>query len=183
MSENITDLLKEWAQGSQTALNSLLPIVYEQLRHIAINRLKQEKAQHTLQPTALVNEAYLRLIDCQQVDWQNRTQFFALAARLMRNILVDHARNQMAAKRGGKETLLLISELPDIAIPQDLDIVTLNEALITLEAFDPQQSRIIELRYFAGLTIEETAMILNLSPSTVKREWNMARAWLLRELS
>lgn len=183
MTTDVTELLKAWGQGNQQALSQLMPLVYDQLRYLAINRLKQERNEHTLQPTALVNEVYLRLINWKEIDWQNRAQFFAVSAQLMRNILVDYARHQLAAKRGGEYSRLYISELPDIIAEQPLDLLQLNDALIALEAIDPQQHKIVELRYFAGLTIEETALVLKLSPTTVKREWNMARAWLLRDLT
>lgn len=183
MVTNVTKLLKDWGRGDQEALNQLMPLVYDQLRYLAINRLKQERSDHTLQPTALVNEVYLRLVDWQDVDWKNRAQFFAVAAQLMRNILVDYVRNQLAAKRGGERTKLYISDLPEIVAQQPIDLLALNEALIDLSVIDPQQHQIVELRYFAGLTIEETALVLELSPTTVKREWNIARAWLLRELT
>ncbi len=183
MSIGVTRLLKDWGQGDKEALNQLLPLVYNELRYLAINRLKQERPNHSLQPTALVNEVYLRLVDWKEVDWKNRAQFFAVAAQLMRNILVDYVRNQLAAKRGGERTKLYISDLPEIIAQQPLDLLALNEALISLSVIDPQQHKIVELRYFAGLTIEETALVLELSPTTVKREWNIARAWLLRELT
>ncbi|MBI4850281.1 MAG: sigma-70 family RNA polymerase sigma factor [Acidobacteria bacterium] len=183
MVTNVTTLLKDWGRGDQEALNQLMPLVYDQLRYLAINRLKQERSDHTLQPTALVNEVYLRLVDWQDVDWKNRAQFFAVAAQLMRNILVDYVRNQLAAKRGGERTKLYISDLPEIVAEQPIDLLALNEALIALSVIDPQQHQIVELRYFAGLTIEETSLVLELSATTVKREWNIARAWLLRELT
>lgn len=181
--EVVTQLLKAWGQGDQEALNQLMPLVYEQLRYLAINRLKQERNEHTLQPTALVNEVYLRLVNWKEIDWQNRGQFFAVAAQLMRNILVDYARHQLAAKRGGEHNKLYISEIPEMVAQQPLDVLALNEALTVLENIDPQQHKIVELRYFAGLTIEETAAVLKISPTTVKREWNIARAWLLRDLT
>jgi len=183
MSISVTKLLKDWGEGDQEALNQLLPLVYDQLRYLAINRLKQERQDHTLQPTALVNEVYLRLVEWKDVDWKNRAQFFAVSAQLMRNILVDYVRNQLAAKRGGERTRLYLSDLPEIVAEQQVDLLALHEALTSLSLIDPQQHKIVELRYFAGLTIEETALVLELSPTTVKREWNIARAWLLRELS
>lgn len=183
MNVNVTKLLKDWGQGDQEALNQLMSLVYDQLRYLAINRLKQERQDHTLQPTALVNEVYLRLVDWRDVDWKNRAQFFAVAAQLMRNILVDYVRNQLAAKRGGERTKLYISDVGEIVAQQSVDLLALNEALVDLSLIDPQQHTIVELRYFAGLTIEETALVLSLSPTTVKREWNIARAWLLRELT
>lgn len=183
MAKDVTKLLKDWGQGDKEALNQLMPVVYDQLRYLAINRLKKERPDHTLQPTALVNEVYLRLVDWKDVDWKNRAQFFAVAAQLMRNILVDYVRGQMALKRGGERTKLYISDLPEIVANEPVDLLALNEALITLSSIDPQQHTIVELRYFAGLSIEETALILDLSPTTIKREWNIARAWLLRELT
>lgn len=181
MSTNVTELLRAWGQGDQKALEQLFPLIYDQLRYLAINRFKKERKDHTLQPTALVNEVYLRLVDWQNVSWQNRAQFFAIAAQLMRNVLVDYARNQLAAKRGSGNKLY-IADLPEIVAERGVDLLALDEALTSLAAIDPEQHKIVELRYFAGLTIEETAEVLQMSPTTVKREWNMARAWLLKQL-
>ncbi|MEW6729923.1 MAG: sigma-70 family RNA polymerase sigma factor [Acidobacteriota bacterium] len=179
----VTKLLLDWNRGDQAALDKLMPIVYQELRRLAMLRLRQERPDHTLQATALVNELYLQLTDWKNIDWKNRAHFFGVAAQLMRNILVDHARNRLAAKRGGDRKRLLIENLDALSPRQDIDLIALDDALTRLAAIDSQQSRIIELRYFGGLTIEETAVILNLSPATVKREWNLARTWLLRELS
>jgi RNA polymerase sigma factor (TIGR02999 family) len=180
---NVTRLLLQWGHGDRQALDALTPLVYDELRRLAARYLRREREGHTLQSTALVHEAYLRLIDQRDVHWQNRNQFFALASELIRRILVDHARARMAAKRGGAQVQLELDEA--IAAPEekDLDLVALDDALQALASADPQQSRIVELRYFAGLTIEQTAEILNISPATVKRDWTVAKAWLKREMT
>jgi RNA polymerase sigma-70 factor (ECF subfamily) len=180
MSE-LTVLLSRWRDGDEHALEELLPFVYGELRQVADRYLRKEREGHTLQPTALVHEAFLRLIG-QNVTWQNRAHFFGVAAEMMRRILVDHARKRQAGKRGGGLELVRIEDGMDFAEHRDLDLVALDEALTQLATFDPQQSRIIELRFFAGLGIEETAEALGVSASTIKREWRVARAWLLREL-
>ena len=159
-----------------------MPLVYEELRHLEGKFLRRERVNHTLQPTALVNEAYLRLVDQQEVQWQNRAQFFGLAARLMRNILVDHARRHSAAKRGGEYFSLSLSRADRVS-KAPADLVALHETLERLTIHDPQESSIVELRFFGGLTIEETAEVLDISHATVERDWKMARAWLRRELS
>jgi RNA polymerase sigma factor (TIGR02999 family) len=182
LSQEVTGLLKAWRQGEPAALDELIPLVYGELRRIAAHYLRQERRGHTLQTSALVNEAFLRLVD-QTVDWRNRAQFFGIAARLMRQILVDHARHRDRAKRGGGQIQVALDEALDVAQTRDADLVALDEALTALAQFDPQQSRVVELRYFGGLTIAETAEVLGVSDSTVEREWNLARAWLLRELS
>jgi RNA polymerase sigma factor (TIGR02999 family) len=182
LSQEVTRLLIAWRQGEPAALDELIPLVYGELRRIAAHYLRQERRGHTLQTSALVNEAFLRLID-QTVDWRNRAQFFGIAARMMRQILVDHARHRGRAKRGGEQVRVALDEALDVAQTPDADLVALDEALTALAQFDPQQSRVVELRYFGGLTIAETAEVLGVSDSTVEREWNLARAWLLRELS
>ena len=182
LSQEVTRLLIAWRRGEPAALDELIPLVYDELRRIAAHYLRQERRGHTLQTSALVNEAFLRLID-QTVDWRNRAQFFGIAARLMRQILVDHARHRGRAKRGGEQVQVALDEALDVAQTRDADLVALDEALTALAQFDPQQSRVVELRYFGGLTIAETAEVLGVSDSTVEREWNLARAWLLRELS
>jgi RNA polymerase sigma factor (TIGR02999 family) len=180
---DITQLLVDWSKGDKLALDGLMPLVYDELHRIAGRYLRREREGHTLQTTALINEAYLRIVDQNRVNWQSRAHFFGVAAQMMRRILVDHARSHLYAKRGGGAQKLTLDEA--IATPQerDLDLVALDDALTTLAQVDPQQSRIIELRFFGGLTIEETAEVIGISPATVKRDWNMAKAWLYGELS
>ncbi len=178
----VTELLLRWREGDADALETLLPIVYAELRRIADNYLRREHSGHTLQPTALVNEAFLKLVKAQNLEWKNREQFFGIAANLMRQILVDHARRVTAGKRGGAVPDLLLDEALNIGVNSDADLLILDEALDKLAALDAFAARIIELRYFAGLTIEETAKVLETSPMTVKREWATARAWLYREI-
>jgi RNA polymerase sigma-70 factor (ECF subfamily) len=161
----------------------LLPIVYEELRRQAARYLRRERAGHTLQTTALIHEAYLRLVGQTNVQWQNRAQFFGIAAQLMRRILVDHARTKKRAKRGGSDIRVSLGDAMALSKGQDLDVVALDEALERLAEFDEQQSRIVELRFFSGLTVEETAEVLAISTATVKRDWSVARAWLHREIS
>jgi RNA polymerase sigma factor (TIGR02999 family) len=180
--EGVTDLLQAWGGGDKTALDQLVPIVYEELHRQAQRYLQRENPGHTLQTTALVHEAYLRLVDQRQAQWQNRAQFFGVAAQLMRRILVDYARRHQAAKRGGSAIQVPFEEGSVAAAESDVDVVALDDALTRLAVLDPQQARVVELRYFTGLGIEETAEALGISPATVKREWAMARAWLKREL-
>jgi len=181
--KDVTQLLVHWGKGDKQALDRLMPLVYDELHRMASRYLRRERQGHTLQTTALINEAYLRIVDQDRVNWQNRAHFFGVAAQMMRRILVDHARSHLYAKRGGGAQKLTLDEA--IATPQerDLDLVALDDALTTLAEIDPQQSRIIELRFFGGLTIEETAEVLSISPATVKRDWNMAKAWLYGEIS
>jgi RNA polymerase sigma factor (TIGR02999 family) len=160
----------------------MMPLVYEELRRLAHLYMGRERAGHTLQTTALVNEAYLRLIDQRRVEWQNRAHFIAIAARLMRQILVEHARGRQAVKRGGGQFVLSLSEADRIIPRGDVNLIALDEALRRLEAIDPQKSRVVELRYFGGLTIEEAAEALGISAATIKRDWTIARAWLRREI-
>jgi len=181
--QNVTQLLLGWSSGDKEALDKLVPLVYDELRRQAARYLRRERVGHTLQTTALINEAYLRLIDQKNVHWQNRAHFFGIAAQLMRRILVDHARTKKRAKRGGSDVRVSFSEATIKAKGQDLDIVALDEALERLTKIDEQQSRIVELRFFSGLTVEETAEVLSISPATVKRDWSMAKAWLHRELT
>jgi RNA polymerase sigma-70 factor, ECF subfamily len=178
--EEITRLLAESREGSRDALDQLLPLVYDELRGIASRYLRSERDDHTLQPTALVHEAYIRLVSQRDVDWQNRAQFLGVAAQLMRRLLVDHARSRKAEKRGAAETFVVLDEALDAvtANAHDVDVILLNDALDRLEELDAKQSRIVELRYFGGLNVEETAHVIGLSTATVKREWAMARAWL-----
>ena len=181
--QNVTQLLISWGSGDKAALDKLLPVVYDELRKQAARYLRRERAGHTLQTTALIHEAYLRLVDQKNVQWQNRAQFFGLAAQLMRRILVDHARTKKRAKRGGSDIRVSLTGAKVLAKSDDLDVVALDEALDRLAQIDEQQSRIVELRFFSGLTVEETAEVLSISPATVKRDWSMAKAWLHRELS
>jgi RNA polymerase sigma factor (TIGR02999 family) len=181
--EGITQLLTKWSNGDQSALDELMPLVYEELRRRASAYLRRERAGHTLQPTALVNEAYLKLVDQRSAHWQNRAQFYGIAAQLMRRILVDHARVKYAEKRGGADQQRLsITSAQGLTTKPNLDVLALNEALDELATLDPQQSRIVELKFFAGLSIEETAEIMGLGHATVERDWKMARAWLRRKL-
>jgi RNA polymerase sigma-70 factor, ECF subfamily len=178
---NVTQMLIAWGQGDEAARDELIPLVYEQLRRIARNRLRGERAGHSLETTALINEAYLRLVE-QQVDWQSRAHFFGIAARLMRHILVDKARARNRLKRGGDRqqiSITAVEEEPE----QAADLLSLHEALESLAKVDPQKSQIVELRFFGGLTIEETAEVLGISTPTVERGWRAARAWLQTELS
>jgi RNA polymerase sigma factor (TIGR02999 family) len=187
MKKGVTQLLVAWSNGDREALDKLLPLVYDQLRHLASSFLKRERQNHTLQATALVHEAYMRMIDLQDVTWQNRAHFFAIAARVMRRILVNYAYSHMASKRGGGNYKLTLDEELGLSVSpsqqQDLDIAELDEALNRLEAKDERKSRIVELRYFGGLSVEDTAEVLGISSRTVKREWKMARILLYRELA
>jgi RNA polymerase sigma factor (TIGR02999 family) len=179
---NVTALLGEWSRGNQTALNQLVPLVYAELRRVAARQLRKERADHTLQPTALVHEVYLRIVDQRQVDWQNRAHFFGVAARVMRRILVDHARRHGAGKRGDGVRCVSIDEAKDMAASNEMPILALDQALDRLESVDSDLARIVELRAFGGLTIEEAAHVLGVSPSTAKRDWRTAKSWLNREL-
>lgn len=181
-SQEVTVLLAKWGQGDREALDALTPLVYNELRKLAKSYLRRERVGHTLEGTALVHEAYLRLIDQREVEWRNRNHFFALAAELIRRILVDHARARIAAKRGGNNVKLSLDEAMTPIEEKDLDLLALNDALDALARADGQQSRIVELRYFAGLTIEETADVLQISTATVKRDWVMAKSFLKREM-
>ena len=182
-SHNVTELLRDWSRGDRAALDKLVPLVYDELRRQAARYMRRESAGNTLQTTAVVHEAYLRLVD-QNVHWQSRAHFFGVAAQMMRRILVDHARAQHAAKRGGASSRLPLEEAEEVSGEQPVaDVLALDEALSRLSELDPQQGRIVELRYFTGMGIEETAEVLGISPATVKREWSTARAWLRRELS
>lgn len=180
---DITTLLNDWKAGSAQALNELTPLVYKELRRLAQSYINRERPGHTLQGTALVHEAYVRLVDQRQVQWRDRNHFFALSAELIRRILVDHARAKMAGKRGGDQVKISLEEGMEPPVPEDVDLIALDDALQLLAQADPQQSRIVELRYFAGLKIEETADVLNISPATVKRDWVLAKAFLKREMT
>ena len=179
---DVTRLLVLWTGGNQQAMEDLLPLVYDELRKLARRYLQRERPGHTLQSTALVHEAYLRMIDQRDVSWQGRAHFFGIAAQMMRRILVDHARGRDAAKRGAGACKLTLDE--DLLAPaeRDINLVALDQALDTLSKLDSQQGRIVELRFFAGLSIEETAEVLKISPATVKRDWAMAKAFLSRQL-
>ncbi len=179
----VTELLLGWSEGDDAARERLMSLVYDELRRIAGAQLRGERRNHTLQATALVNEAYVRLVDQTRVQWRNRAHFFGIAAQLMRRILVDHARRQRAAKRGGGATMLAINEEIAAGPERDFDLVALDDALEQLQEFDPRAARLVELRFFGGLTIEETGEVLGLSPATIKREWSTARAWLYREIA
>ena len=181
--KDVTQLLIEWNCGRQGALDELLPLVYDELHRVAARCLQHERRSHTLQATALVHEAYLRLIDQTRVQWQNRAHFLGVAAQMIRRILVDYARAKQAAKRGGKAMRLLLDDAVGMPTRRDVDIVRLDDAMQDLGRIDPQQARIVELRFFTGLSNEETAEALSISPATVKRDWVVARAWLFRELS
>ena len=178
----VTQLLVAWGNGDKAALDRLMPLVHTELRRLARHYMSRERSGHTLQTSALVNEAYLRLVDQEGMRWENRAHFFGIAARLMRQILVEHARGRQAAKRGGGQYRLSLSKVDRIASAPDVNLLALDEALGRLETLDPQKSRVVELRYFGGLGIEETAEVIGISPATVKRDWGMARAWLRREL-
>ena len=182
MSENITQLLNQWSDGDERALDRLTPLVYEELRQQAARYLRRERPGHTMQTTALINEAYLRLIDAKEVRWQGRAHFFAIAANLMRRILVDHARQRNAAKRGGSPVHVTLDRIVATAKQSNIDVLAIDEALTKLAAIDRQQAQIVELRFFSGLSVEETAAALGISPRTVKRDWSVARAWLRREI-
>jgi RNA polymerase sigma factor (TIGR02999 family) len=182
-SSPVTQLLVRWRDGDREALEALMPLVYDELRRLAHHYLRQERNDHTLQSTALVHEAYLRLAGQNPPQWQNRAHFFGIAAHIMRQILVEYARGRSAAKRGGSACRLTLDEA--VALPQqmDVDVVQLDKALTGLAELDVQQSRIVELRFFAGLTIEDTSEVLGISPATVKRDWVTARAWLYRAMT
>src|SRR5688572_28874676 len=180
----VTRLLVDWSEGRREALERLVHLVYEDLRRVAAGYMKREAPGATLQPTALIHEAYVRLVGQRQVQWKNRAHFFGVAAAVMRRILVDQARARRADKRGGAwDRVTLIDEQIAGAAPDDLDILALHEALDRLAAFDPQQGRIVELRYYGGLTIEEAAEVIGISPATIVREWTLAKAWLRSALS
>jgi RNA polymerase sigma factor (TIGR02999 family) len=180
---NITQLLLAWNQGDQQALEQLTPLVYKELHRLAHAYLAGERRGHLLQTTALVNEAFVRLIDWRQVQWQNRAHFYGVAATLMRHILVEFARRQQAAKRGGEALRVSLSEATGAAVRHNPDLVLLDEALVRLEQLDARQARIVELRFFGGLSLEETAEVVEVSVSTVRRGWRMAQAWLYQQLS
>lgn len=179
----VTQLLLEWSEGNSQALAKLMPLVCDELRTLARRYLNREVRGHTLQPTALVNEVYLRLHGCKRVHWKNRAHFFGFAAQTMRRILVDHARGQKTSKRGEGNHALPLDEAFDLAVQQQTDLVALDEALKILAEMDPRQAQIVDLRFFVGLTVEECAVVLGVGTATIKREWQLARLWLFREIA
>jgi RNA polymerase sigma-70 factor, ECF subfamily len=181
--QDITQLLKDWSDGDREAPSQLMPLVYQELRRLADHYMSHERASHTLQPTALVNEAYLRLIDQTRVDWQNRAHFFGIAAQLMRRVLLDHARAHHAGKRGGAAKRLSLDEASILPEERASDLIALDEALEELAKLDERKSRIVELRFFGGLGVDETAEVLGIHRATILRDWAVAKAWLHRELS
>jgi RNA polymerase sigma factor (TIGR02999 family) len=180
---DVTRLLKDWSNGRQEVLDQLLPQIYAELRRLASSYLRRERPDHTLQATALVHEAFIKLVDQRAVRWQNRAHFFGIAAQAMRRILVDHARAHSAEKRGSGERAVSLDEAVALVGAPSVDLLALDEALTRLATIDPQQSRVVELRFFGGLTIEETAEVMDVSPATVGREWTLAKAWLYAELT
>ena len=179
----ITELLEQWSGGNQAALDQLYPLVYEELRRLARSYMRREPKGHTLQTTALINEAYVRLVDQHSVRWQNRSHFFAISAQIMRRILVDHARQHLQAKRGGGAKRISLDEVMIVAKERSEEVLMLDEALANLARLDPRRSQVVELRYFAGLNNSEIASVLKISENTVMRDWNLARAWLYQQLS
>lgn len=179
----VTQLLEDWSNGNQTALDKLMPLVDRELHRLAHHYMRREYAGHTLQTTALVNEAYLKLIDQKHVHWKNRAHFFALSAQLMRRILVDHARSRQYAKRGGGAKRISFDEALVVSHERGADLIALDEALYKLAAIDPRKSKVVELRFFGGLSVEESAVALQISAVTVMREWSMAKAWLYNSLN
>ena len=181
--QRLTQLLVAWSDGDKSALDELFPLVYDELRQMARRQMRRERPGHTLRTTALVNDAYLRLIDQREVRWQNRAHFFAISAQMMRRILVDHARAKRYEKRGGGAAHVPLEEAAVLAQGKEAEIIALDEALLALHELDPRRARVVELRYFGGLSNEEISEVLKVSPNTVTRDWNMARAWLYQELS
>ena len=181
--KEVTQLLRAWRDGDQTALAELMPLIYDELKRIAAHYLRRERRGHTLQTSALVNEAYLKLAVCEEIEWNNRAHFFGAAAQAMRRILVDHARARKNAKHGGDVLKVSLAEAAEQAADDALDLLALDDALQDLAKLDPRKCRVVELRYFGGLSVAETATVLSVSVITVMRDWNTARAWLLRELS
>ena len=177
-----TELLRAWSQGDESARERLIQLLYGELHKLARRYMRQERPDHTLQPTALVNEAYLRLIDVNRVEWRNRTHFLALAAQMMRRILIEHARSRHRQKRDSGAVRVTIDDLGELPEPQERNLVALSDALSALAMVDARMSQVVELRFFGGLSVEETADVLNVSPETVMRDWKTAKAWLLREL-
>jgi RNA polymerase sigma factor (TIGR02999 family) len=181
--DDVTELLHAWTNGDASALDRLVPLVYQELHSLARRHMRQERADHTLQATSLINEAYLRLIDVNRIQWQSRAHFIAVAAQTMRRILVEFARRRHRHKRGGDVVLVALDESHDIGHDKGADLVALSDALTALASFDARMGQVVELRFFGGLSVEETADVLHVSPETVMRDWKTAKAWLLRELS
>lgn len=182
-SAGVTRLLLDWSEGDESALQEMMPLVYRELRRIALNHLRRERADHTLQPTALVHEAYMRLVDQTRVNWKNSAQFYGLASTMMRRILVNHAKNRQAAKRGGSLIKVPLDETTDAMEHRDVTLIALDEALDELAAHDQRKGRVVELKFFGGLKMQEIAELLKVSLATVENDWRMARAWLYRELA
>jgi len=181
--EEVSQLLQDWSNGDQAALDKVMPVVYQELHRMAHHYMRKERAGHTLQTTALVNEAYLRLADYKKMRWQSRAHFFAVAAQVMRRILVEQARSKKFAKRGGGAQQISLDETALVSAGRSAEVIAVDEALTDLESWDPRKGRIVELRFFGGLSIEETAEVLKVSPTTVQREWRSAKAWLHRAIS
>jgi RNA polymerase sigma factor (TIGR02999 family) len=180
--KEVTQLLQAWSRGDETALDRLMPLVYDELRRLAHHYMTRENAGHILQTTALVNEAYLQLIDANTVEWQDRAHFFAISANLMRRILIHFARSRNSQKRGGKFSHVSLHEAALLSSEQDADLIELDEALTALSAIDQRKAKVVELRFFGGLSLEETGEVLGVSPDTVWRDWDLAKAWLYREM-
>jgi len=183
LTHDVTQLLQAWSAGDSKALEQLTPLVYQQLHRAAQRCMAGERPGHTLQTTALVNEVYLRLVDCERVRWQDRAHFMAVSAQLMRRILIEFARSRGAQKRGGDAPMLSLDEAPSVCNEPESDLLALDDALKTLAAFDERKSKVVELKFFGGLSVEETAEVLKVSPETVVRDWRLAKSWLLREMS
>jgi len=181
--EEVTQLLRAWSRGDKKALDRLIPLVWAELHQLAHRYLKREAARHTLQTTALVNEVYLRLVDASQVEWQDRAHFFAISANLMRRILVDLARTRQAKKHGGHVVKIALNDEHGLTPPPEVDVIALDEALETLATFDPRAARIVELRFFGGLSVEEAGEVIGVSPRTIKRDWAAAKVWLFGEMT
>jgi RNA polymerase sigma factor (TIGR02999 family) len=180
--EEVSQLLREWSNGDQAALDKMMPVVYQELRRLAHHYMRKERAGHTLQTTALVNEAYMRLAHYKKMRWQSRVHFFAVAAQVMRRILVEQARSKKFEKRGGGAQKISLDETAIVSAGRSAEVIAVDEALTDLESWDPRKGRIVELRFFGGLSIEETAEVLKVSPTTVQREWRAAKAWLYRAI-
>jgi RNA polymerase sigma factor (TIGR02999 family) len=183
LTHEVTHLLKAWTAGDEQALEKLTPLVYQQLHRVAQRCMAGERPGHTLQTTALVNEVYLRLVDCEQINWQDRAHFFAVSAQLMRRILIDFARTRGYQKRGGGVRHMSLDEVPSVCREPDTNLIALDDALKALATVDTRKSKVVELRFFGGLSVEETAEVLRVSPDTIVRDWKLAKVWLLRELS
>jgi len=181
--DDVTQLLVSWSNGDRQAADALMPLVYGELRRLAASYLRRERSDHTLQSTALVHEAFIRMVDQRDVQWQSRAHFYGIAAQMIRRILVDHARTHQAEKRGSGALKLSLDDALQLSVPQELNLLRLDEALDQLAALDERQSRVVELRFFTGLSVEETAEVMKISTATVKRQWSSARAWLFREMS